>query len=1666
MRKITWIWLFALLAMVQGVCAEEVSISSASDWQAFAERVNAGEGNLNATLTQDVDLGDCQVMVGTAENRFHGDFNGNGHTLTVHYTATEAICAPFRYVSGVDIFALHVAGTIETAFPYAAGIIGNTSADDNAIFNCRSSIVITSSVEGSGNHGGLIGEARSDISITDCLFDGSIQTTGGTTDCAGFVGNSHNGSRIPIRNCLYAPTSTGVTSGKTLVRNEYDNALGIYNCYYIQTLGTAQGTDASGMSAAELVAMLGAMWEVADGKVMPIIGQRPLSGSGTESAPYTIASVTDWHHFCTNVANGETYSGKYVKMTQNIDLGDLQAMVGTIDQRFLNSDDNTTMAFEGTFDGDGHTLTVAFKSHDTYCAPFRFIKGALVKNLNTTGTIETDSRRAAGVVAMADYSNTTNKVQDCRSSIVITSSVNGTGTHGGIVAYVDRATELAVSGCLFDGKFLTTNGTIDCGGIVGYFNWALTLENCVFAPKTPADGETAVTSGYTMTSVGNSNNLTIRNCYYGTKMSTLQGKPVATSIYGDEGVTVSIKSAPIITLFDQPFYFSGTEVKLSYNGSEPFSRYKASTGAVSNSYTQTGTHTLDNILGDVMISMTDECGEREMYLAYDDNVVTYYFDDQRSLHAITFEPTTPDRTCPLLPDGCNIPVKVVIDASFADARPTIETRGMFTFGWTSADNNVEVIEGLEYLNTSEATDFSWMFFNVNVTNLDLSNFDTHQVVNMSHMFGSSDRLEYITFGPNFNTQQVTDMSYMFNDCTALKCLDLSTFETPNVINTAYMFGNCGELTTVCVDGTKWDMSNMREDESFDHMLTQCKKIVGGKGTSWADKKNWGVEYAKIDGGSSSPGYFWDVNDTNLAKQAYAVFNSNDKKMSFHYDKWRNVTKGDNLICYALGTDERPTWFNLLRDDAIEKVEILPDFSDVRPTTTQMWFGCMKLTEIKGLKYLNTSEVTTMRDMFGGCKLLTSLDVSGFDTRNVTSMFAMFSGCKGLTSLDLSSFNTEEVTDMYSMFADCSGLTSLDLSNFNTGNVTDMTSMFIRCSNLTSLDLSNFNTGNVTDMKSMFRECTNLQRVDLSSFDTRKVTSLQDLFYECNNLETLDLSSFNTSRVESLSQTFYRCNSLKSLDLSSFNTANVTSMYSTFHGCTSLEELDLSSFNTSNVSSMTRLFFMCSSLETLDLSSFNTANVTSMNQMFYQCSNLLTIYATDNFVTTGLGTDDSNSKDMFQYCNSIVGGEGTTYQGDSFQYHGYAHIDGGDSNKGYFTSIYVLGYAVYDANTRTMTFYGDRKREEHTEGTTYGLNDSWYDDLHFNVKKVIFDPTFAKARPQSMDGWFTDFFALSEIEGWENLNTSHTTNMREMFFACRNLTTLDLSHFDMSKVTNRKNMFEQLQSDILLYLPSGMKASDFVGESNGGLVHEDYNLVLDEDGDGQYHCAGLRLTDIKDYEFQGSHDQRPIDYQIVTPFHADEALYDRSFNASRRATIYLPFSFSATQFGTVYSYDGELMAKNKGIRFFPVESETTEPNTPYIIDPNGTQISAQDVDVKPWTANEPTGSDEMLGVISRSKVPVGAYCYDASDGGIKRVTNNKVNISAGRAYFLLPSVAATGAKSLMAYFGDDIPTNLAEMKDERLMKDDEDWYTLSGQRLSSRPSVKGIYIHNGRKVTIK
>ncbi len=563
-------------------------------------------------------------------------------------------------------------------------------------------------------------------------------------------------------------------------------------------------------------------------------------------------------------------------------------------------------------------------------------------------------------------------------------------------------------------------------------------------------------------------------------------------------------------------------------------------------------------------------------------------------------------------------------------------------------------------------------------------------------------------------------------------------------------------------------------------------------------------------------YIYSVSVANTPKAPYyAVYDSENSTLTFRKD--------DNMPdenAWALNSNyNTPGWNSVI--NSVTKVIFDASFADVRPTSCYYWFADgWNISSIEGLEYLNTSETTNMAWMFSNCSLsefdlskldtknvtdmsgmfsnfsaLTSLDLSKLNTENVTSMSNMFSYSWQLTSLDLSKLNTENVTNMSYMFSGCSSLTSLDLSKFDTKNVTSMGGMFSGCSALTGLDLSNFNTENVTYMGSMFSYCSALTSLDLSKFDTKNVTDMGGMFSGCSALTGLDLSNFNTQKLWYMSYMFANCSALTSLNLSSFDMQNVNYTEGMFQGCSALESLDLK-FNMQNLYGMQYMFQGCSSLKTIDLSKVNTTNVRSMEGLFQDCSSLTSLDLS-GFVTQNVG-DMAN---MFYGCSNLaevkirsrfttdnVGYSDNMFYGTGFSNYDESIIDK-EGVERYCTRV-PEPYAVYDSETQTLTFkYGLDMPSENAWPVNVGTQmPDWYYSVGNSVQKVVFDASFADARPTTCYDWFYGFNNLTSVEGLEYLNTSEVTNMGSMFSNCYALTSLDLSKFDTKNVNYMYDMF--------------------------------------------------------------------------------------------------------------------------------------------------------------------------------------------------------------------------------------------------------------------------------------
>ena len=220
-----------------------------------------------------------------------------------------------------------------------------------------------------------------------------------------------------------------------------------------------------------------------------------------------------------------------------------------------------------------------------------------------------------------------------------------------------------------------------------------------------------------------------------------------------------------------------------------------------------------------------------------------------------------------------------IDVSNFDTSNVTNMRAMF-------NGSQATTLDLSNFDTSNVTNMRYMFSGSQATTIDLSNFDTSNVTDMQYMFYNSQPTTLDL--SNFNTSNVTNMDSMFSESQATT-LDASNFDTSNVTNMSYMFSSMRNLKTIYVSN-KFNTNNIT---SSTNMFTNSTNLVGGNGTKYnsfyIDKT-----YARIDGGTSNPGYFTDIADKPSEPNSFAT------------DSWPtiiNAVKNNNIGKYNVGDEK-------------------------------------------------------------------------------------------------------------------------------------------------------------------------------------------------------------------------------------------------------------------------------------------------------------------------------------------------------------------------------------------------------------------------------------------------------------------------------------------------------------------------------------------------------------------------------------------------------------------------------------------------------------------------------------------------------------------------------------------------------------------------------------------
>jgi len=534
-----------------GSATDPYIIHNAEQWNLLASNVGIGTSYTGKHFRLAADI-TVTGMVGTSDYRFSGTFDGAGHTLTFYYDGgnTNHI-APFGFVDGATIRYLHTAGHIrKTGGKYTGGLIGGAKGN-NSIRNCRTS----THIEYSGitdrdydvSSGGFIGELRGGGTTTfaNCLshgyLDGGYVASGdhqgdpSTVGWGGFVGWVASGNTAVFDSCLFSASTCWHTGSDNRDFARSDGTVTLHKCYNMGWASDgAQGNQMTGMygfnNHEQRCQTLGDGWELYSGNLQPIMVVRSFAGQGTAQSPWLIGSYDDWQALASNIYLDQSYSGKHFRLTADINI---VRMVG------CHPAQNTYKTFNGTFDGDGHTINITRNETAEFCGPFAYTYGATIQNLITTGTITTSHKHAGGVVGRNGTARLT--LRNVHSSVTINSTYSGSAEHGGLVGYTINADLI---GCAFVGSLLGTT-SYGCGGLIGWktntSNSSANITDCLFAPASVTVG---TTNAYTLARNSSGGVVNVINSYYTQTLGTNQsaGTP------GQGKLRHSITAEPHLTL--------------------------------------------------------------------------------------------------------------------------------------------------------------------------------------------------------------------------------------------------------------------------------------------------------------------------------------------------------------------------------------------------------------------------------------------------------------------------------------------------------------------------------------------------------------------------------------------------------------------------------------------------------------------------------------------------------------------------------------------------------------------------------------------------------------------------------------------------------------------------------------------------------------------------------------------------------------------------------------------------------------------------------------------------------------------------------------------------------------------------------------------------------------
>ncbi|WEV67288.1 BspA family leucine-rich repeat surface protein [Bifidobacterium sp. ESL0769] len=331
-----------------------------------------------------------------------------------------------------------------------------------------------------------------------------------------------------------------------------------------------------------------------------------------------------------------------------------------------------------------------------------------------------------------------------------------------------------------------------------------------------------------------------------------------------------------------------------------------------------------------------------------------------------------------------------------------------------------------------------------------------------------------------------------------------------------------------------------------------------------------------------------------------------------------------------------------------------------------------------------------------------------------------------------------------------------ISKLDTSKVTNMSSMFYSTPWLTdTAALKNWDTSKVTDMSNMFSETYVSEFTALSSWNLSQVKNMARMFYDARGLKSLgDVKNLKLGSLNDMTEMFALDGDIKDVSvLGTWDTSHVTSMKGLFSGARGYQD------ESPSTESLTEL---------KGVDKINMKSVTDASQMFAYNQNLKSIGGIENLQVSNVNNIDSMFCDDWALTNLDLHAWNT-------------------KNLKNASDVFAMDIGIYYGHGMT----GSEKKMP-SKLTSVDLS-GW-------------DTSSA----ENLNSMFSGCSRLTEIKGIPEWNTASMTNINAMFKNCYKLSTLDLSHWDISHLKEAGYAFQNFGKDASNVNLDSLKGWNFAG----------------------------------------------------------------------------------------------------------------------------------------------------------------------------------------------------------------------------------------------------------------